>query len=418
MSRLEFHLPDVGEGLGEAEIVAWAVGEGDEVHEDQLIVSINTDKSVVDIPAPASGRIVALGGAAGDVLAVGALLAVIEVAAGTDGASPPAAKASPPAAAASPPAAEVPPPPPGAPARATVRAAPSTRRLATQLDVDLTTLDGTGPNGRITADDVRAAAAAAGGSRAPDAPDARGTAPPPPTPAPAPAGADETVPLRGIRRQIARTMSTAWQVPHITEFREVDASELVRAHGRLRQRLAARGTRLTFLPLFVKAVAVALRSHPSFNARIDVEGGTITYLAACHIGIATATDDGLVVPVLRDADRKSLPQVAEELARLAETARDARLQPGDAADGTFTISNFGSYGTWLGTPIIRPPEVGIVGFGRIADAVVPVDGRPAVRPVLPLAVATDHRLNDGADLGAFAATLTDLLADPVLLLGA
>lgn len=405
MSRLAFHLPDVGEGLGEAEIVAWAVGVGDEVREDQPIVSVSTDKSVVDIPAPASGRIVALGGDVGDVLPVGSLLALIEVVAGGDGEeAPPAAGAAP--------------QPSGAPARAAVRAAPSTRRLATQLDVDLAAVDGAGPNGRITADDVRAAAAAAGGARAPEARDAPGTEAPPPAPAPAPPPADETVPLRGIRRQVARTMSTAWQVPHITDFREVDASELVRAHGRLRRRLADRGIRLTFMPLFVKAVAVALRAHPRFNARIDVEGGTITYLAACHIGIATATDDGLVVPVLRDADRKSLQQVAEELARLAETARGARLEPGDTAEGTFTISNFGSYGTRLGTPIIRPPEVGIVGFGRIADAVVPVDGQPAVRPVLPLAVTTDHRLNDGAGLGAFAATLTDLLADPVLLLDA
>lgn len=428
MSRLEFRLPDVGEGLSEAEIVEWAVAVGDTVAEDQPIVSVNTDKSIVDIPAPTAGTIVELGGEVGDVLPIGALLAVIAVDDDATGpATPPAGTDDAPVASSAAPSPAGPFQPVGAApsdgerppadqgARKPLRAAPATRRLATELGVDLTAVNGTGPNGRITADDVRAAA------RTPAAPATAGATQHPAAPRATSAGRpargetpDRTEPLRGTRRQIARTMAAAWSVPHITDFREIDAAELVRVHGRLRDRIG--GGRLTFLPLFVRAAAAALRRHPSFNARIDVEADEITYRSSVNIGIAAATQHGLVVPVVADADHRSLEDIAEEIARLAEAARAGRLEPGDSADGTFTISNFGSYGTWLGTPIIRPPEVAIAGFGRIADRVVAVDGQPVVRPVLPLAVATDHRLNDGADLGAFAATLADLLRDPVLLL--
>lgn len=423
MSQIEFTLPDVGEGLSEAEIIEWSVEVGDPVYADQPLVSVNTDKSVVDIPAPADGTIVTLGGKVGDVLPIGALLAVIEVTHDEDASVEVEARPAPVTAGTHDgqthrPVVDSPDGSRGAKS-AGPRAAPATRKLATQLGVDLSTVDGSGPNGRITSADVRAATEQ--GSVDTEQSPMPADSPPKlhPTPAsqsssPGPLTEDRIESLRGTRRQIARTMEAAWAVPHITDFREIDAQQLVQAHARLRARMTT--TKLTFLPLFVKAAASALRRHPRFNARIDLEAEKVTYRAAINIGIATATDQGLVVPVVTDADRRSIPDVAEEIGRLADAARAGRLEPADTGGGTFTISNFGSYGTWLGTPIIRPPEVAIVGFGRITDRVVAVDGRAVVRPVLPLAAATDHRLNDGADLGAFAATLTELLADPVLLL--
>ncbi|MGH8906152.1 MAG: dihydrolipoamide acetyltransferase family protein [Egibacteraceae bacterium] len=399
--RVEFCLPDVGEGLSEGEIVLWRVGVGDRVTADQIIVEVETDKSVVELPAPVNGVIAELGGQPGDILPVGAMLAVIE-ASGVAGA--------------------------GATTSRRALASPATRRLALELGVDLSALAGSGPGGRMTKQDVETAAAPAEIKTEPAEPAEPEPAEPtepepepaepaePAEPEPAEPGDDaETVPLRGLRRRIAQTMTQAWrEIPHITDFREVDAAELVRARARLRERL---GPQLTYLPLFVAAVAAALRRHPAMNASLDYAAQTITYHRRHHIGIATATGDGLIVPVLRDADRKTLAEIAAEASALAAAARSRGVvTPEQTSGGTFTVTNFGSYGGWLGTPMIRPPEAGIAGFGRIHDAVVAVDGVPAVRPLLPLVVAADHRLIDGDVLGRFATDLAELLADPVLLL--
>jgi pyruvate dehydrogenase E2 component (dihydrolipoyllysine-residue acetyltransferase) len=382
VSSIEFRLPDVGEGLGEGEIVSWRVKVGDRVARDQIIVDVQTDKSLVELPAPVDGVIAELGGQPGDILPVGAMLAVID--AGEATAAP-------------------------APASRRVLASPATRKRAVALGVDLSQVQGSGPAGRVTKEDVEAAASAAGepvGSEA--------EVPSPAVSAPSEPDEIEIVPLRGLRRRIAQTMTQAWrEIPHITDFREVNASELVRARARLRERL---GPQLTYLPLFIAAVATTLRRHPAMNASLDYAAETITYHRRCHIGLATATDDGLIVPVLRDADRKTLAEIAAEAAALAEAARSRGVTPAHTSGGTFTITNIGSYGAWLGTPVIRPPEAGIAGFGRIHDAVVAVDGVPAVRPLLPLVVAADHRLIDGHALSSFAADLATLLADPVLLL--
>jgi pyruvate dehydrogenase E2 component (dihydrolipoamide acetyltransferase) len=368
--RIEFRLPDVGEGLTEGEILSWRVRPGDRVVRDQIIIEVQTDKSVVELPASVDGVVAELGGKVGDLLPVGAVLAVIA----TDDAST-------------------------MPAPRRPLASPATRKLAQELGVDLTAVAGSGPGGRVTRQDVEQAAQAVS------------------TPTLALEDDVEVVPLRGLRRRIAETMTQAWhEIPHITDFREVDATELVRVQARLRARLEPEVARLTFLPLFVKAVASALGRHPALNASVDLAAGTVTYHRRRHIGIATATADGLIVPVLRDADRKSLAEIAREANTLAEAARARTVKPAQTAGGTFTITNAGSYGGWFGTPVIRPPEAAIAGFGRIHDAVVPVDGAPAVRPLLPLAVAADHRLIDGDVLGAFAADLAELLADPVLLL--
>ena len=365
---VEFKLPDIGEGLSEAEIVEWLVAPGDAVKADQPAVVVTTDKATVELPAPVAGTIRECRGAPGDIIPTGSLLMRIE----TD-----APSASP--------------PPAAAPAKS-VPVAPSTRKLASELGVDLNSVNGTGPGGRILAEDIHAAA---GGDASAD---------------------EEVVPLRGLRRQIARALTHAWRtVPHIAEFRELEVSELVRVQGELRTRLAGDGAHLTFLPFFVRAVALALERHPNFNASLDLERERIVSRHRCHIGIATATEEGLIVPVLRDADKFGLRELVAELAALIDRARAHRLSPEETAPGSVTITNFGSYGTWLGTPIIRAPEAAIVGFGRIRDAVIALDGQPAVRPVLPIAVAADHRLNDGAHLAAFSATIAELCSAPAQL---
>ncbi len=225
-------------------------------------------------------------------------------------------------------------------------------------------------------------------------------------------------------------MTASWQqIPHVTEFREVDATALVAARRALREQWE-RGLResptgapdgtadppLTFLPFFALACTVALGRHPGFNASLDLDREVVSYHAAVHLGIATSGAAGLLVPVLRDANRLRLAELSRGIAELVEAARSGVARPGQLTGGTFTISNFGSYGTWLGTPIINPPQAAIAGFGRIRDAVVAVDGRAVVRPTLPIAVSADHRLIDGDQLGAFVGELQRLLENPVLLL--
>lgn len=410
MNDYRFDLPDVGEGLSEGEIVHWHVREGDAVAADQVIVDVQTDKAVVEIPAPVAGTVKNLGGAVGATVPVGAMLVVIE----TDAPAPAGAAEPVPVAAAA-----------GAAGNAAtagdkagrrrVFASPATRKLARELGVDLATVTGTGDKGRITRDDVEGAAAAPAAREADDAP----VAPAPTTPAPAThEGADRVEPLRGLRRQIAQTMTAAWrEIPHILTFHEIDAANLVAARRALVDELASEGVKPSYLPIVMKACAAALRRHPRFNASLDVEAGQIIYRHRVNIGFATATPDGLIVPVVNDADRKPILELAREIELLAEAARTRKVKVDQLRGGTFTISNYGSYGGHFGTPIIRPPEVAILGVGAIRDTVVPVDGAPAVRPALPLAVSTDHRLNDGEHLGAFADTVGAWLRDPVRLLG-
>lgn len=388
----QFAVPDLGEGLTEVEVVEWRVAVGDSVAEDQTVVEVQTAKAITEIPTPVAGVVRRLGGQPGDVLPVGTVLIEFDMA---DPAEPVGESA----------------PLPRSPARRRVLASPSTRKHAVTLGVDLAAVKGSGPSGRVTKADVDAAART-------DAPVDGVPATRPSTPERQPTGQDEVVPLRGIRRQVARAMARSWQqVPHITEFREVDASRLVDARRALQDRASEGVPRLTYLPLFVLACAAALSRHRDLNASIDVDTETITYHGSVHIGIATASDDGLVVPVLRDAGARSLTDISREVVDLAAAVRERRLRADQLGGGTFTISNFGSYGTWLGTPLVTPPEVAIAGFGRIRDAVVAVDGQPVVRPTLPLAVSADHRLVDGHVLGAFVDDLAGLLANPILLLG-
>jgi pyruvate/2-oxoglutarate dehydrogenase complex dihydrolipoamide acyltransferase (E2) component len=393
----EFQLPDVGEGLSEAEVVTWLVRVGDQVVTDQPMVELQTDKALVEMPAPATGTVRRLGAEEGAVLRVGDVLVVIDDGSGAAREPGTAAEA------------------------ATTRrngkplAAPATRRLARELGVDLAGVRGSGPGGRITDADVQAAANPA---PAPSGTPAAAAAPSRRAPSPMPPGPErERVPLRGLRRRISETMTQSWQtIPHITAFHEVDALALLELRERLRARAERAGTPLTLTAFLVKAAALALVDHPGVNSSLDLDAGEIVLHRRRNVGVAVSTPDGLIVPVIRDADAKSLLATAREVDQLGRAARERSVDLADLQGGTFTVTNHGPLGGWFGTPIIRPGEAGILGIGRAQDRPVAVDGALAVRPVLPLSFAADHRLVDGDLQIAFCLTVKGLLQDPVQLL--
>jgi pyruvate dehydrogenase E2 component (dihydrolipoamide acetyltransferase) len=419
---IEFHMPDVGEGIAEAEVLEWFVEVGQPIEEDDPMVQVETDKSIVEIPAPATGTLLKQCVPVGKVAKVEELLAVIGDAGAVlsenvEPSAPIATTDEPVRVGAIPPTATehgrhavlVGAPDPGAPRRRPM-ASPRTRRLAVQRGIDLAALTGSGPHGRILASDLDEPIAPIGSSGAPadGAPTRAARA--------VPRRANEVIELRGLRRSIARSMTEALTIPHVTEFREVDATNLLAARAALKPTFEANGVRLSVFPILLKAVVRALTLQPSMNATFDAATETLTKHAGVHLGMATATDDGLIVPVIRDADLLNLTDLTHEVERLAGRARARTATPEELAHGSFTVTNFGSFGTWMGNPVIRPPEVGIAGFGRISEKVIAIDGQPVVRPVLPIVVATDHRINDGAHLAQFVNAVADAVAQPLLLL--
>ena len=351
----EFKLPDLGEGLTEGEVARWLVSEGDEVAEDQPLVEIQTDKTTVEIPSPAAGKVAQILVEEGKVVPVGTILVVI----GEDGAQP-----------------STPPPRPKkdtsqslAPGRAPegrVRATPLVRRLAQELNVDLEQLTGTGPQGRVTEADVRAAATSEGQALGPVSEGRR-------------------EPLRGVRRLIAAHMARAHkEVPAVTWVEECDFS----------------GADLKLLvPTVLKAVAEALKEFPELNARL--EGDEIVYLDRYDLGIAVQTVDGLVVPVVRGCDSASVEELAEEVKRLAEAARSGTLKPEELRGSTFTVTSAGKLAGLLQTPIVNHPEVAILSIGRIAERPVVRNGELAVAQTGYVSVTFDHRVVDGARAAEF-----------------
>lgn len=407
-----FRFTDVGEGLEEGEIVAWLVAVGDVVESYQPLVSVETDKSVVDLPSPTAGRVVALHGSPGDIVKVGELLVEIEPAEPATAAAPTAA----------PPVTTVP--------STRVKASPATRKLAVELDVDLATVSATGPDGRVTVDDVRRTAA--GAQPAPGFPPTR-----PPQPdfaaadrklsvettqvarviAAAPPVTYGSQPLRGLRKRTAEVMTQSWtSIPHISAMDEFDATELLAARDRLRHIIGAQGPRITALSFAMKACGMALRRFPTMHSSIDMSAATFTLHDQLNIGLAVATDAGLVVPVLTDVGSQSLRSIATEIERLSAAARNRTLTPGELAGGTFTVTNYGSFGGTWGSPIIRPPEAGILGLGAIKLRPFILNGAVVARSTLPLVVAADHRLVDGDVLGNFLMFVGGLLSDPVRML--
>lgn len=423
---VEFRLPDIGEGLHEAEIVRWLVAEGDAVERNQPFVEIMTDKSNVEMPAPAAGVVTRLGAPVGEMIQVGDLLVVIDDgSAGTPSPTPsaaPVAAQPEPAAPAPTPAPDTAPTPAAGPGRRP-KASPSTRRLAAELGVDLTALAGTGPGGRILADDVRAATQAAPHRSSPPAAAPATGRPAEPVPAPPPDGPGlgwmETGvhPLRGIRRATARAMDRSWStIPHISASHEIDATPLLEARRQLRELVGDDGPSITPLSLVVLAVARALRRYPIMNGVLDLEAETITIAERVNIGIAVATDQGLVVPVIADADRLGVRGVAAEIQRLSAAARDRTIRPEELGGGTHTITNYGSAGGHLAAPIIRPGESAITGLGAIAERPIVIDGQVVARPTLPVVVCSDHRLIDGDLMSAFHLDLCRTLSSPIGLL--
>jgi pyruvate dehydrogenase E2 component (dihydrolipoamide acetyltransferase) len=415
----EFRMPDIGEGIAEVEIVDWLVSVGDDVAQDQPVATVETDKARVDMPSPVAGTLRSLGAEPGAVLPVGAVLFTLDERDGPpSGPVPSGAVPEPAGGDSAPPEARTDAAPPE-PRRIRVKAAPSVRRLADEQGIDLTSVTGTGPGGRVTKEDVLQAAAPAPPPRAEPAAEAV-AAPPPPAPRPAqPLPRDEIVPLRGLRRQIAKNMVRSWQtIPHIVDWRQADARSLVAARDALRRGYPDAAGTLTYLPLLVKIVATALRGNPLMNASLTPDSDGYVVHDRINIGIATSTPDGLMVPVVRDADEKTVVELADEIAAVVQAARNRTASPEQLTGGTYTVNNLGALGATMGTPIIRSPEVGILGFGRITDTVVARDGQPAVVPVMTLSSVGDHRLLDGAELGAFTSSVVALVEDPVRLLGA
>ncbi|MEZ4712903.1 MAG: dihydrolipoamide acetyltransferase family protein [Caldilineaceae bacterium] len=422
----EFKLPDVGEGLHEAEIARWLVAVGDTVTRDQPILEIETDKALVEIPSPVAGMVRELRAVEGEIVQVGAVLLVIApaTAAPSNVAPPPVARQSatpPPSPSASSPHAGI-----AGPGQR-ILAAPAVRKMALDHQIDLADVEGSGPFGRVLPSDIRRHLA-----------ERTAPAPLPPSvpeliegpPSPLHDTPPTRQPLRGLRRRIAQRMEESWRtIPHVTVWDEADAQNLMALRQQLRPLVEAEGQRLSYLPLLIKITAQALSEFPYLNASLQKAGADdytpvsvlrdeadIVLHRQVHMGIATAIEDGLLVPVLRNAASLSIQQIAVETERLTAAARERKLPPAALSGSTFTITNFGSFGGQLGTPIINPPEAAILGTGRITEKAVAIDGALHVRPMLPLVLSFDHRLIDGELGGRFMARVKALIEQPNLLL--
>ncbi len=397
--RFEFKLPDIGEGVVEGEITAWHVQPGDDVGEDQPLVEVMTDKATVTIPSPHKGKVVETVGKVGDLAKVHDVLLVIEVldggtvAAGGHGgalheqvaaqkrvAEPLAAVAV----------GEKP------------TATPATRKLARDLGIDLAHVPASGDGGRVTNDDVKRFAE--GGAPAAAAPRA---------PSPAAAPGDRRIPFVGLRRKIAEKMAQSKRTAaHFTFVEECDMTALVELRARTKARAEAEGWKVSYLPFIVKAVCQGLRRHPMLNATLDEAKNDIVLRGEIHVGIAAATDAGLIVPVVKNADRLSIKQIAQEIDRMANDARAGKSRIDDLRGSTFTITSLGAQGGLFATPIINFPEVGILGVHQIKKKPVVRGGQIMVGDVMLLSLSFDHRIIDGHVGAAFAYDVIRSLEDP------
>lgn len=391
----EFLLPDIGDGLTEAEVVRWLVQEGAQVARDEPLVEVETDKALVVIPSPVAGLVVRHGAGEGETMAVGGVLAVIG--SPLDGPSSPSpTKFTRPQA----PSPEKSPPtegPEGAPA--VVQALPVVRRLARQKGIDLRTVRGSGPDGRITRDDVLAAADAS-------PPLGRPTEPVSTT------EDDLRRPLTRLQRTMAANMARSWsEIPHVTTFDQVDVTRLMGVRKALTQR---HGAPVTVDAMLLGAIIPALCRYPEFNSTLD--GDFLVVHSAYHLGVAINAPDGLLVGVVRDAEHMSILQLAAAIARLAEQGKARNLGLSELTGQTFTVSNFGALGGGIGTPIIPPGNTAILAVGRVADTPVVEDGQVVARPVMPLSLSFDHRVIDGALSRRFMDMVIENLSEPSLFL--
>ncbi len=423
----DFRLPDIGEGVAEGEVVKWFVEEGGTVQEDAPLVSVLTDKANVEIPSPKAGRIAKIHAAVGQKVKVGGLLVSIETG-GPSSSAPPTEKPASPAAPLSPaslsPADPSPPATPSSPA-GRVLATPSVRRIAAERGIDLSAVRGTGPGGRITEADVQSGPAAVAASD-PTSPAPATDVAPPATPASAPPAApppaapvagEERIPIRGLRRVIAEHMTqSVHTAAHFTYVEEIDATELVRLREKMAKHIETNGVRLSYLPFIVKSVVAGLRAHPWLNALMDDARQELVVHKEYHIGIATAAPDGLIVPVLKNVERKSVGALAREIQALAEKGRAGKLTRAELTGGTFTITSLGALGGVLATPILNYPEVGILGIHRIVRRpIYKADGSMVPADLMNLSVSLDHRVIDGIVGAQFLSVVKAHLEDPHLL---
>lgn len=418
-------MPDIGEGIAEVELVKWYVAVGDEVSEDQTLADVMTDKAMVEIPSPVVGRVVALGGEPGQVMAVGAELIRLEVAG--DGNLREASRPAPVAATAAPaPKAEAPKPEAApAPRRAEAEvprdddrpasrpapgspplASPAVRQHAWDLGIELRFVTGSGHGGRILHGDLEAYVQ----QRDAGLPPATGGG------GLAKRSGEERIPLIGLRRKIAEKMQAAKRhIPHFTYVEEVDVTELEALRATLNQRWQGRRARLTLLPFLARALVVAVRDFPQMNARFDEESSTVTRYGAVHLGIATQGEQGLAVPVVRHAEALDLWGCAQEVARLATAVRGGKAGRDELSGSTLTISSLGPLGGIASTPIINHPEVAIIGVNRIVERPAFRHGLVVPRKLMNLSASFDHRLIDGQDAASFIQAVRQLLEQPATL---
>ena len=388
----EFKFPDVGEGIAEGEIIRWLVKVGDWVKEDQDLVEVETDKAVLTLNSPYTGKIETLHGSEGEIIKVGALLTTIREEAETAAGAESARKDSGTVVGSLAEAIEVVRP---------VLATPAVRALARQMMVDLASVKGSGPGGRITKEDVEKAAGKIASQ---------------PSPAADTYGPVERIPLRGIRRTVAKRMAEASKhVAEVTIWEDADITELEQVRAKQREAAEQQGVKLTYLPFLIKASIAALKAHPYFNASLDEETQEIILKKYYNLGIAVDTSDGLIVFVIKEADRKNILDLARETAALAEKARLRKIDLPELRGSTFTITNYGVVGASYGTPIINHPEVAILGLGKIEDRAVVRGGQIVIRKIMPLSLAFDHRVIDGVEAGRFLGVVIQHLVDPDLL---
>ncbi|TVX93116.1 dihydrolipoamide acetyltransferase family protein [Paenibacillus agilis] len=424
MAKFEYRFPELGEGLHEGEIIKMLIKPGDKVTDDDIIMEVQNDKAIVEVPCPVNGTVLEVLAKDGQVMHMGEVVAIIDAEGDVPEQAAPAEEAKEEAAA---PAAEAPKaeaaaaPAPVAPNRE-VLATPSVRKFARELGINIAEVAGTGNNGKITREDVEAFSKGGAPAAAPKAETAETTAAPAAKAdkAAAPAAErfqeEERTPFKGIRKAISNAMvKSAYTAPHVTIMDEVDVTELVAFRNRLKPVMEQKGKKVTYLPFIVKALVAAVRQFPVMNAMIDEEAQEIVYKKYYNIGIAADTDNGLIVPVIKDADRRSIWMISDDIRDLAARGRDGKLAPNELRGSTITITNIGSAGGMFFTPIINFPEVAILGTGRISEKPVVKNGEIVAAPVMALSLSFDHRLIDGATAQNFMNYIKQLLANPELL---
>ena len=430
----ELKLPDLGEGIADADVLTVLVSAGQIVAKDDPIIEIESDKATLEVPAELAGTVTQVLVSTGDTLQVGqTILELDESESAADGrppaTRPPEAKATAPAetpVAKPAPAPTLPTPQPGpaSTARAAppppppfggdmpVFASPSTRQFAREIGLNIREVPGSGPAGRISIDDVKAHARARPSTQ-PAAPVGLAASPLPDFTKYGPVRHER---MNRVRRATATNIAHSWStIPHVTLFNDADITAVEAMRQREKDRVRQAGGSLTITPILLKIVAAALKAHPKLNASADFSTNEMVLKDYCHLGVAADTDRGLLVPVIRDVNEKSITELAIEISEVANQVREGQLPPERLEGASFTISNLGGLGTGHFTPIINPPEVGILGVGRAVEQPVYVEGLLRPRLMLPLALSFDHRAVDGADGARFLSWIVDALAQPLML---